>query len=89
MDEVHGANIIDAGGRAAVFSQLRLHPSLGRLVAQLEAQLVANPVRSFHVDLPAFAAKKNVHALIAVADAGLADFAYAGFNADLLAAAGL
>jgi len=88
MDEVHGPNIIHAGGRAAVFPQLRLHPALGRLVAELEAQLVVNPVGSLHVDLPAFTAKKNVDAAIAIADARLADLTDAGFDAGLLAAAG-
>ena len=88
MDKVHGPYIIDAGGRAAVFPQLCLYPSLGRLVAQLKAQLVVNPSRSLHVDLPAFAAKKDMHPPIAISDTGLADLPDAGFNAGLLAAAG-
>lgn len=88
MGKVHGPNIIYVGGGAVVFPQLRLHPSLGRLVAQLEAQLIVNPVRSLHVDLSAFAAKKNVDATIAIADTRLSDLADAGFNVGLLAVAG-
>jgi hypothetical protein len=45
-------------------------------------------VCSFHVDLPAFAAKKYVDATIPIVDTGLADLPDAGFNAGLLAAAG-
>ena len=59
-----------------------------RLVAQLKAQLIVKTVRSLHVDLPPFAAKKNVDATMAIADARLADLTNAGFDAGLLAAAG-
>ena len=54
---------------------IRLHPSLGRLVAELEAQLVLNPVRSLHVDLPVCAPKKNVDATAALTDTSKLDSA--------------
>jgi hypothetical protein len=44
---------------------------------------------SLHVDLPAFATEQDMDAPIAISDAGLADLPNAGFNAGLLAAAGL
>ena len=37
MDEVHGPNLIRGCRGLAVTAQLRLHPSLGRFVAQLQA----------------------------------------------------
>ena len=37
MDEVHGPNFVRGRRRLAVIAQLRLHPSLGRFVAQLQA----------------------------------------------------
>jgi hypothetical protein len=73
---------------AGPFPQLRLHPSPGRLVAELETELVVNPVCSLHVALLAFPAKKNVEAPIAIADTRIADLTDAGFDASLLAAAG-
>ena len=45
-------------------------------------------VRSLHVYLPAFAAKKNVDAAIALADARLADLAVAAFDPGMLAVRG-
>lgn len=84
MDEVHGPNIVHAEGRAAAFPQLRLHPALGRLVAELEPQLIVNPVRSFHVYLPPLTAKKNVDPAVSIANTRLADLTDTGFNAGLL-----
>lgn len=65
----------------------RLHPALGRFVAELEAQLIVNPVRLLHVDLLPLTAKKSVDATVPIADTRLPDLTDAGFDAGLLAAA--
>ena len=62
-----------------------LDPSLWSLVAQLQAQLVVNPMSFLQVDLPAFATQEDMDAPVAVADARLANLLDAGFNAGLLA----
>jgi hypothetical protein len=87
MDEVHGPDLIGCGSCATIVAQLRLHSSLGRLAAQLQAQTRVNPMRLLHVDLPALAAQKNMDAPVAIPDARLADLLDAGFKAGLLAAA--
>jgi hypothetical protein len=85
MDKVHGPNIVRSGSCATIVAQLRLHSSLRRLVAQLQAQLVVNPMSSPQVDRPAFATQENMDAPVPVADARLANLLDAGFNAGLLA----
>lgn len=57
MDEVHGPYIIDPGGRTAAFPQLRLHPSLGCFLAQLQAHLPVKPVNPLSVDCPVLTLK--------------------------------
>ena len=87
MDEVHGPNLIGCGSCATIVAQLRLHSSLWRLVAQLQAQTRVNPMRLLHVDLPALAAQKNMDAPVAIPNARVADLFDADFKAGLLAAA--
>ena len=88
MDEVHGPNIVRCGSCATIVAQLRLDFSLRRLVTQLKAQLVVNPMGFLHVDLPAFAPQEDMDAPVAIPDARLADLFNPGFDAGLLAAAG-
>jgi hypothetical protein len=58
-----------------------------RLAAQLQAQLVVNPMRLLQIDLPALTAQKNMDAPVAIPNARLADLFDAGFKAGLLVAA--
>ena len=88
MDEVHGPDLIGCGSCATIVAQLRLHSSLRRLVAQLKAEFIVNPMGLLHVDLPPLATQKNVDAPVAVTDARLTNLPDAGFDAGLLAAAG-
>jgi hypothetical protein len=87
MDEVHGPNLIGCGSCATIVAQLRLHSSLWRLVAKLQAQTRVIPMGFLQVDLPALAAQKNMDAPVAIPNARLADLFDADFKAGLLAAA--
>ena len=53
-------------------AQLRLDPSLRRLVAQLQAQLIVDPSRLLHVDQPPLSPPHHVNPAIAVAHPRLA-----------------
>ena len=86
MDEVHGPDLIGCGSCATIVAQLRLHSSLRRLVAQLQAQFVVNSMGLLQVDLPAFATQKDMDAPVPVADARLANLFDPSFQAGLLAA---
>ena len=86
MDEVHGPDLIGCGSCATIVAQLRLHSSLRRLVAQLQAQFVVNPMGLLQVDLPSLATQKDMDAPVAVPDARLANLLDPGFKAGLLAA---
>src|SRR5580700_6841125 len=66
MDEVHGPDLIGCGSCAAIVAQLRLYPSLRRLVAQLQAQFVVNAMGLLQVDLPPFTTLKDMDASVAV-----------------------
>jgi hypothetical protein len=65
-----------------------LRPSLRRLVAQLQAQFVVNPMGLLQIDLPSLAPQKNMDAPIAVADPRGANLLDPGFKTGLLAATG-
>ena len=56
MHEVHCPDFVRPDGFLTVFAQLRLHPPLRVLVAQLEAQLIVYAKCLLHVDDPAFPA---------------------------------
>lgn len=73
MDEVHGPHIVVTDRRRAILPQLRRHPPLGRLVAQLQAQLPLKPVDLLCIHDPAFPAQDVINTTIAVADVRLAD----------------
>ena len=88
MDEVHGPNIVRSGSCATIVAQFRLASSLRRLVAQLKAQLVVNPMSSLQVDLPPFATQEDMDAPVPVADARLENLLDAGFDAGLVATTG-
>lgn len=74
---------------ATVFPQLGLHPALGCLVPKLQAQSFINPIGPFHVNLPAFTAKQDMHPPVAVAHTRLADLLDASCKPSLVAAAAL
>ena len=89
MDEVHGPDLIGCGSCATiVVAQLRLYPSLRRLVAQLQAQFVVNAMGLLQVDLPPFTTQKDMDASVAVQDACRANLFDPSFETDLLAATG-
>ena len=71
-----------------IVAQLRLHSSLWRLVAQLQAQFIVNAMGLLQIELLSLAAQKNMDAPVAIPNPGLADLFDAGFQAGLLAAAG-
>ena len=62
MDEVHRPDIVRSGRRGPVLAELGLDPALGRLVAELQSQLIVNPVGLLDVDVPALTAQENMHA---------------------------
>src|SRR5580692_406977 len=88
MDEVHGPDLIGCGSWATIVAQLRLHSSLRRLVAQLQAQFVVNAMGLLQVDLPSLATQKNMDAPVAIADPRGANLLNPSFQAGLLTATG-
>jgi len=58
-DEVHGPDLVGCGSCATIVAQLRLPSSLRRLVAQLQAQFVVNPMGCLQIDLPALASQRT------------------------------
>ncbi len=73
MDKVHGPYIIDSGGRAAAFPQLRFQPAFGCSHAQGKAHLLVKPTNPLAVDVPAFASEQHMETAIAVARARFCD----------------
>jgi hypothetical protein len=71
-----------------IVAQLRLYPSLRRLVAQLQAQFVVNATGLLQVDLPTLTTQKNMDASVAVPDACSASLFDPSFETGLLAATG-
>src|SRR6056297_1580277 len=71
VDEIHRLDIVWIDRFSAILTQLRLHPPLRVLVAELQAQLIVNPAGPLHVDHPSFTPQKNVDAPVAVAHTGL------------------
>jgi hypothetical protein len=65
----------------------RLHSSLRRLVAQLQAQFVVNAMGLLQIDLPSLAAQKDMDPPVAVTDPRGANLVDPCFQAGLLAAA--
>src|SRR3546814_2502409 len=73
VNEVHRPHIVRSDRRSTVLAQLRLHPPLGGLVAQLQAQLPVKPIDLLWVHDPALAAQDVIDTTIAVANVRLAD----------------
>ena len=76
-------------GRLAILTQLRLDPTLRRLVAQLQAQLFVKSIDPLRIDDPAVTAQQNMHAPVALPHAGLADLFDSMLEVGLAAALGL
>jgi hypothetical protein len=87
VQEVHRPDVVGPDRRLAIVAQLRLHTPLGRLVAQLQAQLRVQPVGPFMVHPPALALEQHLDAPIAVADAYRADLLDACLEAGLVGSA--
>lgn len=87
MNEVHRPDIVRPRRRRTIVAQLRLDPSLGRLVPELQPQLIVNPVRSLDVDVEPLTLEHDMHTPIAVSDARLANRLDAGFDPGLVALA--
>ena len=73
---------------ATIVAQLRLHSSLRRLVAQLQAQFVVNAMGLLQIELPSLATQKNMDAPVAIADPRGANLVDPSFKAGLLTATG-
>jgi hypothetical protein len=73
VHEVHRPRLVRLDRRTTILPQLRLHAPLGHLVAQLQAQLLVEPVDPLGVDDPALAPQQHVDAAIAVAHPRLGD----------------
>lgn len=86
MDEFQGPHIIDAGGHAAAFPQLRLHPPLGRLLVELKAQLLVKPIDPLAIDFPGVASKQDMDPTISIAYARFRDLLDPLFELGLLGA---
>src|SRR6185437_7011972 len=73
VDKVHGPDLVGCRGRRAILAQLRLDPSLGRFVAQLQALLAIETADALGVDRPAFPPKQHMNSPITIANPGLGD----------------
>lgn len=73
VGEVLSLGLVRPRGLSAVLTQLRLHASLQRLAAQLQAQLIVNPVNSPVVHIPVLPPKMRVHHTVALVHPRLAD----------------
>ena len=69
MDEVHRPGLVRSRGRPTVVAQFGLDPTLGRFVAQLQAQFAIDPACLLLVDDPAFTPKQDMDPEVAVAEA--------------------
>ncbi len=73
VHEVHGPDIVRADSLSTLLAQPRLPPPLRRLVSQLHAQLLVEPVGLLPIDGPALPPQQDMHAPVAEAYAGLAN----------------
>jgi len=89
MDKVHGPGLVRPGGITAVVAQLRLDPTLRRLVAQLQAHFTVKPMRALVIDLPSFSPQQDVDPPVSVANTGRGKFLDLHFEAGLIEAARL
>ncbi len=73
MDKVHSPDLIRSRRRTAIVAQLRLDPTLGCLVPELETQLLVKSVDPLWIDIPALAFEQHMNPAIAVTHACLGD----------------
>jgi hypothetical protein len=73
MNEVHRPSLVRMRGHNAVVPQLRLHPALGRFVAQLQAQFTIDAPRLVPAMGAPLAPKQNMNPPIAIAHPRLAN----------------
>jgi hypothetical protein len=59
--------------RATIGAKLRIDPALGRLVAELEAQLLVKAIDPLRIDIPALASEQHMDPAIAITHARLGD----------------
>ncbi len=88
VDEVHRPSLVRFGRRLPVVAQFCFDSPFRRLVTQLKAKLIVNPVGFLDVDVPAVATQQHMHAPIAVAHARRANLLDSGFDAGLIGATG-
>lgn len=89
MNEIHRPDVIGMGRLRPVGSQLRLDPTLGNLVAELQVHLLVKATDLLRVDGPAVTLDQDMHTPIAVAHPCLADVFDLQLQFGLLAAPGL
>ncbi len=89
MNEVHGPDMVGMGGFRAIRPQLRLDPSFGNLVAELEVHLLVKAIDSLRIDGPPVALEQDMNTTITVTHSRLADVPDLQLQLGLLAAPGL
>src|SRR3546814_4737982 len=89
MDEVLRPYIVRPDRRCTILPQLRHYPPLGRLVAQLQAQLPVKPVDLLQVHAPTVPAQDVIHPPVAVAAVRFADLLDALLQKGRIGSAGL
>lgn len=87
VNEVHRPRLVGLRRRLTISPQLCADLALGRLVAELKAQLIVNSMCLLDVDIPALALKHDMHAAVAIPNACRAYLLDAGFEAGLIGAA--
>lgn len=83
MHEIHRPHIVRLDSFLPVFAQLCLHPALGMLVPQLQAQLVVDPPRFLLIDHPALPAQQDMHPPVSEPDTRLANLSDPLFQSGL------
>ena len=98
MNKIHRPDIIGTDSLGAVITQLRLHPPLGGLVAQLHPVLRAyaasrrslgpyvNAINLHDVDAPAFTVEQDMDTAITIAHPRFADLLDPPRNSSLISA---
>jgi len=89
VHEVHGPDMVGMGRFRAIGPQLRLDPTLGYLIAELEVHLLVKTIDSLRVNRPAVTLEQHVHTTVAIAYPCLADVLDPQLQFGLLAAPGL
>ena len=89
MNEVHRPDMVGMGRFRAIGAKLRLDPSFGNLVAELEVHLLVKAIDSLRIDRPPVALEQDMNATITVAHPRLADVPDLQLQFGLLAAPGL